>query len=373
MTRSLDFHSLSTRPGPRKDIRGAQSPRLRTVTDFGSNPGNLAMKLFASPALPERAPLVVVLHGCTQTAEGYAAGAGWLALAERYGFAVLCPEQSRSNNPNLCFNWFQADDTARSAGEAASIHAMVQWSLDHYGVDRDQVFVTGLSAGGAMTAVMLATYPEVFAGGAVIAGLAYGSANSIPEAFGAMTQASNRTGADWGDRVRDTSTHRGPWPTISIWHGTGDATVRPTAGEALLKQWLDVHEIRGGPEPAATSDGRSYEVWKTPEGRPVVEMHRIEGMAHGTPLKTGGAEGHGTAGAYLLEVGVGSSLEIARTWGIARTQRATARPEARTKAQAERGRRELVPTLVAPAPVARPVDPITAVIEGALRTAGLMR
>lgn len=331
------------------------------------------MKLLVPAGLPEAAPLVVVLHGCTQTAEGYAAGAGWLTLAERFGFAVLCPEQSRANNPNLCFNWFQANDTARGAGEAASIHAMVQWTLDQHGLDRAQVFVTGLSAGGAMTAVMLSTYPEVFAAGAVIAGLAYGSANSMPEAFSAMMQASSRTGPDWGDRVRDASAHASPWPTISIWHGTGDATVRPAAGEALLWQWLDVHDVGGDPEHAVTPDGRPYEVWRTPDGRSVVEMHRIVGMAHGTPLKTGGVEGHGTAGAYLLDVGVASSLEIARTWGIAASARTSAKPQAQPSERVGRARRELVPTVLMTQPVAPPTDPITAVIEKALRSAGLMR
>lgn len=375
MPRTAPALTFRNRLRPRRPAGQPASARQPVrVDDFGPNPGHLTMQLYLPDALPVGAPLVVVLHGCTQTASGYAAGAGWLTLADRFGFAVLCPEQTRANNPNLCFNWFQRGDTTRDAGEAASIHAMVQWTLDEYGLDRKRVFISGLSAGGAMTAVMLATYPEVFAAGAVIAGLAYGSANSIPEAFGAMMQAPTRSGSVWGDKVRDAASHSGSWPTISIWHGTTDATVRPAAGEELLRQWLDVHDLHEGPETAMTADGRPYEVWKTPEGQPVIEMHRIPGMAHGTPLQTEGADGNGVAGAFLLDVGISSSLEIARTWGIApagqkrpATKSGGARPD---HARPGPGRS---PGFAAPRATGGPPNPVTTVIEAALRTAGLMR
>lgn len=341
---------------------------------IGPNPGNLAMRLFVPEGLPAGAPLVVVLHGCTQTAADYAAGAGWLTLAQRHGFAVLCPEQKRVNNPNLCFNWFQPGDTARALGEAASIHGMVQWALKAHGLDPKQVFVTGLSAGGAMTAVMLATYPEVFAAGAVIAGLAYGAAASIPEAFSAMKLAPAKPGPSWGDKVREAAPDAGVWPTISIWHGTTDTTVRPAAGEELLRQWIDVHGVADEPQTVTTADGRSFEVWKTSGGRTVVEMHRIIGMAHGAPLQTGGADGSGVEGPFLLEVGISSSLEVAQTWGIAPAEPgalkgdlAAADPVAESPAAAP------VSRLASPMPLPLPPTPITEVIEAALRTAGLMR
>ncbi|TIL83807.1 MAG: PHB depolymerase family esterase, partial [Mesorhizobium sp.] len=116
--------------------------------------------------LPEAAPLVVVLHGCTQTAAGYDDGSGWSQLADQEGFTLLFPEQQRANNPNLCFNWFVPGDTKRNGGEALSIRQMIGAVVVEYGLDRKRIFITGLSAGGAMTSVMLACYPEVFAGGA---------------------------------------------------------------------------------------------------------------------------------------------------------------------------------------------------------------
>src|SRR5690349_17222082 len=130
--------------------------RLREVRDFGSNPGNLRMFGYRPSTLADNPALVVVLHGCTQTAAGYDLGAGWSTLADRYGFALLLPEQRRSNNPNGCFNWFQPGHSRRGQGEPLSIRQMIEKSVLDYGIDRRRIFVTGLSAGGAMASIMLA-------------------------------------------------------------------------------------------------------------------------------------------------------------------------------------------------------------------------
>ena len=127
------------------------SRRLREVHGFGSNPGALRMFTYLPAGLADQSALVVVLHGCAQTAASYEYGAGWSTLAERYGFALLLPEQQRANNPNGCFNWFQPGDTRRGQGEALSIRQMVDKMLLDHGIDGRRVYVTGLSAGGAMT------------------------------------------------------------------------------------------------------------------------------------------------------------------------------------------------------------------------------
>src|SRR3954462_9441949 len=197
--------------------------RLREVRDFGSNLGNLRMFTYAPDPLPSSAALVVVLHGCTQTAVGYDYGAGWSTLADRYAFDLLFPEQQPSNNLGRCFKWFQPEDSARDHGEALSIRQMIEYIIRTRGIDRRRVFVTGLSAGGAMTSVMLATYPELFAGGAIIAGLPYGSAHNVPEAFDRMRGHGAPDDDELAALVREASRgHRGDWPTISVWHGTAD-------------------------------------------------------------------------------------------------------------------------------------------------------
>jgi poly(3-hydroxybutyrate) depolymerase len=174
------------------DYRRNLKPDLRSplveTTGFGSNPGDLRMFSFVPGKLQPAPALVVVLHGCGQTAAGYDLGAGWSTIAKRYGFALLMPQQQSSNNVNGCFNWFNPEDTARERGEACSIRQMIARMVGDAGIDPHRIFVTGLSAGGAMTSVMLATYPEVFAAGAVIAGLPFGVATNVREALNGMFQ-----------------------------------------------------------------------------------------------------------------------------------------------------------------------------------------
>jgi poly(hydroxyalkanoate) depolymerase family esterase len=297
--------------------------RLRAVPDFGSNPGALRMWEYRPERLPPAPALVVVLHGCTQNAAGYDSGAGWSTLADRYGFVVLFPEQESANNPNLCFNWFQPGDTTRGAGEALSIRQMVERAVANHGIDRRRVFVTGLSAGGAMTATMLATYPDVFAGGAIVAGLPYGAATTVQEAFESMFQSSPRPAREWGDLVRAASPHRGPWPRLSVWHGSVDATVKPANADEIVKQWTNVHGLSSKPTATDTVDGYPRNVWRDAEGNDLIEAYTITGMAHGTPLAVGDGENSvGAAGPFLLEAGISSSYHIAKFWGLTEDARA---------------------------------------------------
>jgi feruloyl esterase len=307
--------------------RAAADPRasshLTALTGFGSNPGALRMFTYAPKNLAPSPALVVVLHGCTQSAGSYDLGAGWSTLAERHGFVLLFPEQTQANNPKACFNWFLPGDTARDRGEALSIRQMIDKTIGAHGIDRGRVFITGLSAGGAMAATMLATYPEVFSAGAIIAGLPYGTAANVQQAFESMFQGRPRSAREWGDLVRRASAHRGPWPRVSVWHGDADATVVPTNAESLVRQWTDVHDIVAAPVEDRVN-GHARKVWRR-DGIDVVESYAIAGMAHGTPLATSAAEeGCGNAGAFLLEAGISSTYHIARFFGLTGGARANA-------------------------------------------------
>lgn len=297
--------------------RAALDSPLVETPSFGDNPGALRMWSYVPPKLPAKAALVVVLHGCGQSAAGYDFGAGWSTLARRYGFALLMPEQQKANNPQGCFNWFSTDDIRRGHGEAASIRAMVEQMVRAHKLDHKRVYVSGLSAGGAMSAVMLATYPDVFAAGAVIAGVPYGVAHNVRQALQAMMNPAARSGQELGVRVRDASPHQGPWPRLSVWHGSADRTVHPGNASQLVLQWLDLHGLAAASSTEGMVDGQSRRQWLNAEGACVVESYTIAGMAHGTPIGTAETgEPFGAPGPYLLEAGIASSYHIAKFFGL---------------------------------------------------------
>ncbi|MCI0672021.1 MAG: PHB depolymerase family esterase, partial [Myxococcaceae bacterium] len=142
-------------PGPSQELARSQAG-LTQVTGFGSNPGNLLMYTHVPTGMPANAPLVVVLHGCTQMASAMESS-GWTAAANHYKFYLVYPQQQSANNSSSCFNWFEPGDIARGQGEALSIKQMVDHMKATYSVDASRVSVTGFSAGAAMSAVMLAT------------------------------------------------------------------------------------------------------------------------------------------------------------------------------------------------------------------------
>jgi poly(hydroxyalkanoate) depolymerase family esterase len=294
----------------------AGSP-LTEITGFGANPGDLRMFSFVPDDLQQPPALVVVLHGCGQTAAGYDVGAGWSTLAEHYGFALLMPEQQRSNNGQGCFNWFNPEDIARDHGEAGSIRQMIAHMVSDHGVDRHRIFVTGLSAGGAMTSAMLASYPELFAAGAVIAGLPFGVATNVREALSGMLQSPARPAGELGDLVRSASEHKGPWPRLSVWHGSADRTVNPANANEIVKQWLDVHDLPAAPMSNGMVDGYPRQVWWNADGETIVESYTITDMAHGTPLGVAeNDERYGAQGAFLIEAGISSSHHITSFFGL---------------------------------------------------------
>ncbi|MDT0382102.1 PHB depolymerase family esterase [Streptomyces sp. DSM 42041] len=295
----------------------ARAAGLEEVTGFGSNPGSLRMFRYVPDGLPHDRPLVVALHGCTQSAAEYDDETGWTELADRHGFAVLLPEQRSLNNGNMCFNWFQNTDTSRGSGEALSVVQMMDRMRADTGVDPGRSYVTGLSAGGAMTAVMMAAYPDRFDGGAVVAGIPYRCASSVVDAFGCMNPGSDRSAAQWGDAVRGASSHTGPWPTLSVWHGTSDTTVAPVNQRELVEQWTHVHGTDATADASDTVAGYPHRVHRDAGGEPVVEEYEITGMGHGQPVDPGSGAGQcGRAAPYVLDVGICAAHHIAQFWGI---------------------------------------------------------
>ncbi|MER5640814.1 PHB depolymerase family esterase [Kitasatospora sp. NPDC002227] len=295
----------------------AQAATLTQVTGFGSNPGALRMYRYVPDGLPSGRPLVVALHGCTQSAAAYDDATGWTRWARQWGFALLLPEQTSANNPNSCFDWYTPGDFSRDQGEALSIRQMVDRMVSDYG--STSVYATGLSAGGAMTAALLADYPDVFAGGAVVAGLPYHCATTVVEASTTcMTTGRSQTPAQWGDLVRGADPGwTGPYPKVSIWQGSSDSVVNPANLTELMKQWTDADGTGQTPAVSETVAGYPHQVYADANGQARVETWSITGMDHGQPVDPGsGAAQCGTAGAYLLDVNICASYWIAKFWGL---------------------------------------------------------
>lgn len=361
LAENIEFLRRLPKPNAFAEHGRSRLPNLRSplleVRGFGSNPGDLRMFAFAPAKLQQSRALVVVLHGCGQTAAGYDLGAGWSSLARHYGFALLMPQQQPANNASGCFNWFNKDDVTRGRGEACSIRQMVARMVRDYGIDQRRVFVTGLSAGGAMTSAMLASYPEVFAAGAVIAGLPFGIASTLREALNGMRASSARAPRALGDLVRGASKHTGPWPKVSVWHGSADRTVSPANANEIVKQWLDVHQLPLTPMSEGVIDGHPHQVWWNGGGETIVESYSISDMAHGTPLGLADDDEHyGMQGAFMIEAGISSSYHIAKFFELTKWIQepepvATESPSAK-----------LIP-LVSPIPAIAPALPMPEVVK----------
>jgi poly(hydroxyalkanoate) depolymerase family esterase len=352
-------------------VNSAQGGRLTELSGFGTNPGALAGWVHVPQGLPEGAALVVVLHGCTQSAAGYDRGSGWSELADSHGFAVLFPEQARGNNANLCFNWYQPGDARRGRGEAASIAQMIGHLQAEYGVDPARVFINGLSAGGAMTAVMLAAYPELFAGGAIIAGLPFATANTLPQALERMRGQGGPGRSTLAARTRDAAPNKGPPPPLSVWHGTRDTIVDPANATTIVDVWRDLHGIGAAAGETERVGAHMVTRWRNPSGRTVVERFDIHGMGHGTPLDTRGSDACGTAGPHMLDAGICSTRVMAGRWGLLKDE-ARKRPSA-AREEGERAILTRVHMPPRPRPQPQRASGVQGVIEDALRSAGLMR
>jgi poly(hydroxyalkanoate) depolymerase family esterase len=340
----------------------AARDRLSDLAGVTGNPGNLRGRIYVPEGLDGPAPLVVVLHGCTQDAAVYDHGSGWSTLADRHGFILLFPEQQRANNPMLCFNWFSVGDTQRGMGEAASIRAMIEAVKEAHDIDPARIFVTGLSAGGAMASAMLATYPEIFAAGAILAGIAYGCADSVGEAFDCMGGRARSDAEALARQVRLASPHKGPWPRVQVWQGSADSTVVPSNADAIVLQWSHLHGLDPKPDRVDEVEGHPRRTWLGADGAPVIEQYVIAGMAHGVPLDGEGEDPLGEAGAHMLDVGLSSTARIAAFFGIAPEEEARAAPRRPRAKAAPASRKRPQPAAAGP----------QAAIEQALRAAGLL-
>lgn len=273
---------------------------------YGNAAGERAYKLYvpSNHAAGQSLPLIVMLHGCTQGPDDFAAGTQMNTLAEGKRCFVLYPAQSNSANQSRCWNWFRREDQARDRGEPAIIAGMTREIAQRYGIDARRVYIAGLSAGGAMAAVMAVTYPELYAAAGIHSGLACGSAHDLPSALAAMRGMPAGPG-----RAASTGAASHATPTI-VFHGDQDSTVHPRNGANVIAQ---SHHHEGGPGGQVSSErgqaagGHSYTrtVHRDAAGRVLLEHWLVHGGGHAW---FGGSQ----AGSYTDARGPNASAEIVR-------------------------------------------------------------
>ena len=252
-------------------------------------------------------PLVVMLHGCTQSPDDFAAGTRMNELAEEHICFVVYPAQSTSANSSKCWNWFSPSDQQRGRGEPALITGITRQVMRDYSVDHHRVYVAGLSAGGAAAAIMGMTYPDLYAAVGVHSGLACGAASDLPSAFSAMRQGTLFSGGRDGN-ASDAERHRWVVPTI-VFHGDQDTTVHPCNGDQVIAQWKELAsgDLRTIVVHGKVSGGHAYSrtLHIDSSGQAILEQWVVRGASHAW-------SGGNPAGSYTDPRGPDASREILR-------------------------------------------------------------
>lgn len=296
-----DLSALLT--GRRKPAVASASP-ASTSGSFTSHSisgawGTRRYKLFRPEGVAAPAGLVVMLHGCSQNPDDFAAGTRMNMVAARENLLVAYPEQPRSANPSGCWNWFEPKDQVRGQGEPAFIAGVTREVIDHYAVPAGRVFVAGLSAGGAMAAIMAETYPDLYAAAGIHSGLSYRAATSMPAAFSAMS-GTGRASVD----------ERSPLVVgvpVIVFHGDADRTVDHRNADAIVARFI-AHEAGLRPvSERGTAGGQSYEktVGRDASGAGRFENWTLHGGGHAW---SGGSR----EGSYADPAGPDASAEMVR-------------------------------------------------------------
>lgn len=299
----------------------ASAATLTEVTDFGSNPGNLRMFRFVPEGLASGAPLVVIAHGCLQTAQDVADLSGWSDVAQANGFAIVYPQTSRGNDPFAgCFRTWLPEHQERGQGEPLSVMQMIDWMLGHHGLDARRVFMAGMSSGGHLTNVMLATYPDRFAAGAPQSSFPYKCALSFADVDPCCRGVMTRTREIWGELARSGYPgYKGPRPRVSLWHGMEDDLLRAVNLDHQREQWIAALGIDGEPDGVRWVDGYAGNVYENAEGTPVLETFAIPRLGHALALDLRPSSPKcGKEGPYATDVHLCAAAAIARWFGILR-------------------------------------------------------
>ncbi len=272
-------------PGPRGVRR--RGPPLATdlapaagkyiAGSFRNEAGTRTYKLYIPSRHSEPRPLIVMLHGCSQSADDFAAGTRMNFAAEGSSCFVVYPEQPSGANASKCWNWFKQSEQRRGRGEPSLIAGITRQVIEDYGIDARRIYIAGLSAGGACAAIMGETYPDLYAAVGVHSGLACGAARDLPSAFAAMSGHGPVRASPSGVHTR----RRHAMPTI-VFHGDQDKTVHPRNGREIIARANTGEHSGASVEREMVSSGRRYtrSIKRDAGGRSVLEQWELHGAGH---------------------------------------------------------------------------------------------
>jgi poly(hydroxyalkanoate) depolymerase family esterase len=297
------LHQGGPTPGPMARAPEPLPEGARFIAaSFSSAAGSRGYKLYIpSTYRGTPVPLVVMLHGCTQSPDDFAAGTRMNTLAEEHGCLIVYPGQTQAANAQKCWNWFSPADQQRDQGEPALIAGITRRVMRDHAVDAGRIYVAGLSAGGAAAAIMAQAYPDLYAAVGVHSGLACGAARDMPSAFAAMRQgapAPRQPGQPGGDGRTV--------PTI-VFHADKDGTVHPRNGDQVIAQSGAAQDLRSEVRRGQVPGGHAYSqtIHADEAGQPVLEQWLIHGGGHAW-------SGGSTAGSYTDPRGPDASREMLR-------------------------------------------------------------
>jgi poly(hydroxyalkanoate) depolymerase family esterase len=289
-------HASPAPHAPSAPAFDADTPGTFSTHTFSNAAGQRQYKLYV-PAVynSEPLPLIVMLHGCTQNADDFAAGTRMNEMAERHGFIVVYPNQAQAANHSKCWNWFKPEDQMRDQGEPSLIAGITREVMARYRIDPARVYVAGLSAGGAMADVMLKTSPDLYAAAGIHSGLAYGCAKGLPSALAAMK----------GGKALRSRSHGAPQRPLIVFHGDADTTVHPSNATQLVAAF-DARTTAVSAQSGAAGGQRTYTQQRHVAANGVeAESWSIHGAGHAW---SGGSQ----RGSYTDPAGPDAAAEMVR-------------------------------------------------------------
>ncbi len=293
---------------------------LVEITNFGVNKGNLEMYVYKPINNDMEVPLVVVLHGCAQTATEMAEQSGWNSLADFHNFMVLYPQQKVENNLNKCFNWYENQDISKNDGESDTIREMIQYAIQNYDIDPSKIFVTGLSAGGAMTNVLLANYPDLYDSGAVLSGIPLKAAYDLATAYAAMQGKVEKSNKEWVAAIsKNNPNYQGEYPKVVIFHGFDDPFVNVKNAEIIEMQWKGIHKIESNPTMVPEFNGNP-DIIKTTYFKnncPTIVKYEINNLGHAMAVDPGTEKQQGgNVAKFAVDKNFHTTYWVAKFFGL---------------------------------------------------------